>query len=114
MRCDAVQRRSLVWHALRFLASPARKDSERDLVTAPDKQGNAVDSGNAGKAKLLINKFGALDLAQSGFTASGPADLHVVLLHAVKFKEYAVGKLRMQRLATDDFANARGPEPSGM
>lgn len=78
-----------------------------------DKNGNILDSGNAGDAKILKNKFGALDLSQSGFTASGPNDPHVVLHYAVKFKKSAEGKLKMQNLATDDFANEQGPEPGG-
>lgn len=79
-----------------------------------DKNGNVIDSGNAGDAKILKNKFGALDLSQSGFTASGPNDPHVVLHYAVKFKKSALGKLKMQMLATDDFANEQGPEPGGV
>lgn len=78
-----------------------------------DKHGNVKESGIVGEAKILNNRFGALDLAQSGFTASGPNDPHVVLHLAVKFKKSALGKLRMQMLATDDFANAQGPEPGG-
>ncbi len=78
-----------------------------------DQDGNVIDSGNAGEAKILKNKFGALDLSQSGFTASGPNDPHVILHYAVKFKKSALGKLKMQMLATDDFANAQGPEPGG-
>lgn len=78
-----------------------------------DKNGNVLDSGDAGDAKILKNKFGALDLSQSGFTASGPDDPHVVLHYAVKFKKPAAGKLKLQMLATDDFANEQGPEPGG-
>lgn len=78
-----------------------------------DKDGNVVDSGNAGQVKLLQNKFGMLHVASSGFTASGPNDPHVMLHFAVTFKKQAEGKLKTQLLATDDFVNAQGPEPGG-
>lgn len=79
-----------------------------------DKHGNVKESGNVGEAKILNTRFGALDLSQSGFTASGPNDPHVVLHYVVKFKPKARGKLKMQMLATDDFANEQGPERGGM
>lgn len=79
-----------------------------------DQDGNVVDSGNAGAAHVLKNKFGALDLSQSGFTASGPNDPHVVLHFAVTLKKRALGKLKMQMLAADDFANDQGPEPGSV
>ena len=78
-----------------------------------DKHGNVIDIGNAGDAKPLKNKFGSLDLASSGFTTSGPDDPRVVLRYAVNFKKAALGDLKIQLLATDDFANEQGPEPGG-
>jgi hypothetical protein len=82
-------------------------------ISLLDEEGNVVDSGNVGEARKLKNKFGSVDLAQSGFTASGPDDPHVVVHYAVKFRARAEGKLRVQMLATDDFGNEQGPEPGG-
>jgi hypothetical protein len=82
-------------------------------ISLLDQAGGVVDSGNVGEAKLLVSKFAVVDLSQSGFTASGPDDPHVVLHLHTTFKAKAKGKLRAQMLATDDFANAQGPEPAG-
>jgi hypothetical protein len=82
-------------------------------ISLLDEDGNVVDSGNVGEQRILKNKFGSVNLAQSGFTASGPDDPHVVVHFAVKFRERAEGKLRVLMYASDDFGHAQGPEPGG-
>lgn len=78
-----------------------------------DAHGAVIASGAAGEARVLTGEFGALDLAQSGFSATGPNDPHVVIHYAVSFKAKAQGKLRAQVSATDDFGNRQPWEPKG-
>jgi hypothetical protein len=75
-----------------------------------DPQGNVLKSGDAGENRLLNNNFAALDLAQSGFTASGPDDPHVVVHFALKFKPDARGKLKIEIAGEDDFGNVQAPQ----
>jgi hypothetical protein len=82
-------------------------------ISLLDENGNVVDSGSVGEDKKLKNEYGSLDLAQSGFTASGPDDPHVVVHFEVRFKRPSEGRLKIQMLATDDFGNDQGPETAG-
>jgi hypothetical protein len=78
-----------------------------------DPQGNILKSGDAGANMVLKNDFAAMDLAQSGFTASGPDDPHVVVHFAIKFKSDARGKLKIEIAGEDDFGNVQGGQKVG-
>lgn len=79
-----------------------------------DEEGEVVGTAPAGSDVVLQTEGGALDVARSGFSASGPKDPSVVVTFAVSFTQAAEGHTyTIELLASDDGGQIEGPDAAG-